>query len=385
MNIEKEEGEDITELLMSNIYTKKEIENITNIKEYKSKNYFEQDKFYKDIFNKKIHKEIIFHKKKIHCMDWLENNSSSIFVTGSSDTSIKVWDLNIILNSSNKDTSALLTINSHNETINNICSRNNNHNQFLSSSIDKHIKFWDIRGNLSNINNKLNICKPSYDKLVRDEIKHLQFNNNGNQFAFINKEGTILYLFDLRKFEEIHQINFKQSIYDFSFDKSDKKIFAASEDGNVYLINLDDIDNRQIIQGSLFPLYSIDIDKENKNFITGGIDGILVSYDMDELMSSKTFKKSDQCIKQVMYNYNDKLIACIYDGKNIDFFSTEMEDYISTIYTNNLIYFMKWNKKRNILGYVSDDKKTEDWKNKNKEEGRSNAEGSVHFFILPDF
>ena len=28
---------------------------------------------------------------------------------------------------------------------------------------------------------------------------------------------------------------------------------------------------------------------------------------------------------------------------------------------------MKWNKKRNILGYVSDDKKTEDWKNKNKE------------------
>ena len=385
MNIEKEEGEDITELLMSNIYTKKEIENITNIKEYKSKNYFEQDKFYKDIFNKKIHKEIIFHKKKIHCMDWLENNSSSIFVTGSSDTSIKVWDLNIILNSSNKDTSALLTINSHNETINNICSRNNNHNQFLSSSIDKHIKFWDIRGNLSNINNKLNICKPSYDKLVRDEIKHLQFNNNGNQFAFINKEGTILYLFDLRKFEEIHQINFKQSIYDFSFDKSDKKIFSASEDGNVYLINLDDIDNRQIIQGSLFPLYSIDIDKENKNFITGGIDGILVSYDMDELMSSKTFKKSDQCIKQVMYNYNDKLIACIYDGKNIDFFSTEMEDYISTIYTNNLIYFMKWNKKRNILGYVSDDKKTEDWKNKNKEEGRSSAEGSVHFFILPDF
>ena len=102
-------------------------------------------------------------------------------------------------------------------------------------------------------------------------------------------------------------------------------------------------------------------------------------------MSSKTFKKSDQCIKQVMYNYNDKLIACIYDGKNIDFFSTEMEDYISTIYTNNLIYFMKWNKKRNILGYVSDDKKTEDWKNKNKEEGRSSAEGSVHFFILPDF
>ena len=101
-------------------------------------------------------------------------------------------------------------------------------------------------------------------------------------------------------------------------------------------------------------------------------------------MGSKAYKKSDQSIKQVMYNYDDKLISCIYDGKNIDFFSTELDEHIYTLYTNNLIHFIKWNKKRNILSYVSDDKKGEEWKNKNKDEGRNIYEGNAFFFILPN-
>ena len=106
---------------------------------------------------------------------------------------------------------------------------------------------------------------------------------------------------------------------------------------------------------------------------------------MDELMSYKVYKKSEQSIKQIMYNYDDKFIACIYDGKNIDFFSTELDSNIFTLYTNNYINFIKWNKRRNILAYVSDDKKGEEWKNKNKDEGKYIGEGNAHFFILPNF
>ena len=383
--IEKEEGEDITESLTKNIYKERDIEKYTKIREYKSNDFISQKNNYKEKFNKGITKELFLHKKRIHSMDWLENNSGTILVSGSSDTSIKIWDLNNTFNSSNKDNISLLTINSHNDTVNNITSRNKNENQFLSSSVDKHIKFWDIRTNLSNINNKFNICKASFDKVEKEEIKHLKFNNNGNQFAFINKEGNYLYLYDLGKFQEIQQFNFKQPLYDFCFDKNDRKIFTTNEDGNVYIINLEDKNNRQSIQGSLFPLYSIDIDKDNKNFITGGNDGILITYDMEELMSYKAYKKSDQSIKQVLYNYDDKFISCIYDGKNIDFFSTGLDEHIHTIYINNLIYFINWNKKRNILAYISDDKKGDEFKNKIKDDGKYNYEGNAHFFILPNF
>lgn len=384
MMIEKEEGEDITESLMKNIYKEKDIENYTGIKNYNSKDYLSQKKYYKEKFSKSIHKELSFHKKRIYSMDWLENNTGTILVTGSSDNSIKVWDLNNTINSSNKENISLLTINSHDETVNNIASRNNNVNQFLSSSNDKHIKFWDIRTNISN-NNKFNICKASFDKIEKEEIKHLKFNNSGTQFAFMNKDGNFIYLYDLGKFQEIQQINFKPFINDFTFDKNDKKILAASEDGNVYLINLENINNRQAILGSLFQLDTIDINKENKNFITGGNDGILVTYDMDELMSSKAYKQSEQSIKQIMYSSDDRFISCIYDGKNVDFFSTELDTNVYTIYTNNLIHFMNWNKKRNVFVYVCDDKKGEDWKNKTKEENRNTNEGNAHFLIMPNF
>ena len=383
MIIDREEGEDITESLTKNIYKEKDIENYTGIKMYKSSNYISQKNYYKEKFNKSIQKELSFHKKRISSMDWLDNNSGTILITGSSDNSIKIWDLNNTINSANKDNVSLLTINSHDDTINNIASRNNNENQFLSSSTDKHIKFWDIRANISNMNNKLNICKPSFDRFENEEIKHLKFNNSGSQFGFINKDGNNLFLYDLGKFEVIQKIIFNKAIYDFTFDRSDKKIFATNDEGNVILINLDNINNRQSIPGSLFPLYSIDIDKENKNFITGGNDGILLTYDINELMSYKAYKKSEQCIKQILYNYNDEFISCIYDGKNIDFFSTELDEHIHTIYINNLIYFMNWNKKRNVFAYVCEEKK-EEWKNKNKDEGRNSSEGNAHFLIMPN-
>ena len=381
---EKEEGEDIEDLLMKNIYNEKEIEEYTGIKTYKNQDYLSLKNYYKEKFNKSTNKEVSLHKKRIHSMDWLENNSGSILVTGSSDNSIKIWDINNILNISNRQNISsslipLLSITSHMGTIINITSRNNHENQFISSSEDKHIKFWDIRANLSNNNNKINICRFSYDKLMKDEVKHLKFNNSGSQFAFINKEGNAIILYDFGKMEEIQQFSFKSSIYDFVFDKNDNRIFVASEDGNVYLINIKINNNNRInIQGSLFALNSIDIDKNNKYFVTGGNDGILISYNADELMSCKTYKRSEQGIRQVMYNYDDKFIATMYDGKHIDFFSTELDDHIHTIFTSNNQYFIKWNKKRNILAYVGDEKE------KKNEDSKNVGEGGAHFFIMPN-
>jgi WD40 repeat protein len=375
---DKEEGEDIEDSLMKDIYKEKEIEDYTKIKIYKSQDYLSQKKYYKEKFNDGINKEFFFHKEKISSIDWLDNYSGANFITGSIDNSIKIWDLNISINSSKQNSSSGSPIMSiHNECTYNISSRSNNETGFLSSSLDKHIKFFDIRDN--NISSK-----SAHDKAVNYEINHLKFNNDGSQFGFIGKDGkekkdgNRLFIYDFGKFEEIQQIHLKQSIYDFVFDKNNDRIFAACDDGNVYLVNIKSSSNnrnsKKSITGSLFPLNTIDIDSKNKYFITGGNDGLIINYNIDELMSCKTYKKNDLEIKQVMYNYDDRIIASIYEGKNIEFFSTELDDHLFTIYTNNNPTLIKWNRKRNTLVYLCDESKNM----------KNNFRGNGHFFIIPN-
>ena len=375
---DKEEGEDIEDSLMKDIYKEKEIEDYTKIKTYKSQDYLSQKKYYKEKFEDGINKELFFHKEKISSMDWLDNYSGANYITGSIDNSIKIWDLNITINSSKQSLSSSSPIMTyHDECTYNISTRNNNDTGFLSSSLDKHIKFWDIRDN--NISSK-----NAHDKAVNYEISHLKFNNDGSQFGFIGKDGkerkdvNKLFIYDFRKFEEIQQINLKQPIYDFVFDKNNDRVFAACDDGSVYSVNIkssgSNRNSKKSIYGSLFSLNTIDIDSKNKYFITGGNDGLIINYNIEELMSCKTYKKNDLEIKQVMYNYDDRIIACIYEGKNIDFFSTELDDHLFTIYTNINPTFIKWNKKKNVLGYLCEESKNR----------RSNYDGNGHFFIIPN-
>ena len=174
-------------------------------------------------------------------------------------------------------------------------------------------------------------------------------------------------------FKEIKQINFKVPITDFIFDEN--RLFITNNDGKILILNMSNfnIKNMENINGNNYPLYSIDINKNNSHFITGGNDGLIIEYDLKEMMSCNVYKKSDQSIKHIKYSFDDKYISCIYDGKNVDIFSTEIKDPIHTIYTENS-YSMKWNKKRNILGYICDD----------KNDKKNSSEGNIHFLVIPN-
>ena len=126
-----------------------------------------------------------------------------------------------------------------------------------------------------------------------------------------------------------------------------------------------------MIEGHFFPINCINISKSNKNFITGGIDSIIVMYDMKELMSCKIFKRSEQCIKKCQFSYDEKFIASIYDGTNVDFFSVELGCPVFTIYSENTEYCIKWNNKNNILAYSGDDKNN-----------HGSEEGNVHLIRI---
>ena len=341
----------------------------TNI--YNSSNYSEEeDNFdynqklnaYKEKFQKCDKKDISGHKKRVYSLEWLNFNNSNTLITGSVDTTIKIWDITNI-------NDYLLEIKGNNDSITNLSSNPESSSVFLSTSADKYIKLWDIRMNLVN-NNNSNI-KSFHSEKTKNGIKHITFNNSGTQFAYSSRDGNSLFIYDLPNFKQIKQIDFKTQINEFEFNKSDSKLFITDDNGHINILNTSNYDEMNMIEGHFFPINCINISKSNKNFITGGIDSIIVMYDMKELMSCKIFKRSEQCIKKCQFSYDEKFIACIYDGTNVDFFSVELGCPVFTIYSENTEYCIKWNNKNNILAYSGDDKNN-----------HGSEEGNVHLIRI---
>jgi WD40 repeat protein len=224
-------------------------------------------------------------------------------------------------------------------------------NSDLSSTDD-----GNYQPNLNLLNNNNSNIKSFHSEKTKNGIKHITFNNSGTQFAYSSRDGNCLFIYDLSNFKQIKQIDFKTQINEFDFNKTDTKLFITDDNGHINILNTSNYDEMNMIEGHFFPINCINISKSNKNFITGGLDSLIVMYDMNELMSIKVFKRSEQCIKKCQFSYDEKFIASIYEGTNVDFFSVELGCPIFTIFTDNTEYCIKWNNKNNILAYSGDDK-----------------------------
>ena len=332
--------------------------------------YLKLQKNYKDKFKQNNFKEIIGHKKRVYTLDWLSEINYNFLITGSADTSIKLWNIEYLNN-------PLLEI-KNNDSITHLVSNPKNAFEFLSTSSDKYIKFYDVRMNLnqthSNNNSTINNTNihSIHSEKSKSTIKNIIFNNNGTQFVFCNRDSSILNIYDLLTFKQIKQIDIKTQINDFKFDKNDSFLFIADDNGIIHKINAKDFDekNEKKIDGHFFSINCLEISNNNKFLISGGIDSLIVQYDLNENLSMGILKRGDQSVKSLKFNYDDRFIASIYEGNNIDFFSTELQFPIYTIFTECVEYAIQWNSKKNIFAYCGDDK------------NRNGNEGNVHLVFL---
>ena len=87
------------------------------------------------------------------------------------------------------------------------------------------------------------------------------------------------------------------------------------------------------------------------------------------------YKKGDKAIRKVQYSFDGKYIASIYDGVNVEVFSTECGAPVHTINTENIQYSIAWNRNKNvnknILAYCGDEKNN-----------RNGDEGNLHLMII---
>lgn len=306
----------------------------------------------KENFNKAQHKPLSGHKKRIYALDWLKNTNN--LLTGSVDTTIRQWDI------------ANETFNEfkgHTDAITQIKASPNDSNIFLSCSNDRYVKLWDIRQ-----------AKSIHNEKTKNGIKCVAFSPDSNTIALNNKYSDILQIFDRGSFTQVSQIDLKTKINEFEYTRDGKDILITNDTG-LSRMNASTFEIDSIINDAPFPYTSISIDKNNKVFFVGGVDGVIIEMDMEEMMGKRIYKKGDQSIRKLQVSNDGKYLATIYEGENIDFFSTECGCPIYSIITENVEYSLSWSKNdnvnKNLIGYCGDDKST-----------RNGDEGNVHVLII---
>ncbi len=221
-------------------------------------------------------------------------------------------------------------------------------NLLISCGADKKIKLWDLRTNKS-INSEKS----------KTGCKNLKISPNGSEFAFSSKDDDIINFFDMRKFQLIKSTEFKDKINDFEYEKTNQYFFVVSSKGNlmIYENTKTDYNPSTVIEVSQNnSLNSIKIEEYNSIFATGGEDGIILIWDMEELTSYKLIKKSDMPIRKLAFSHDSKLISATYEGPNIDIFDRENCENVFTVYTENQIYSHCWNPNGYILAFSGLDK-----------------------------
>jgi THO complex subunit 3 len=250
----------------------------------------------------------------------------------------------------------------HTDTVNQIKFSTNDENIFLSCSSDKILKLWDLR-----------VWKSIKSEKTKGGCKNMAWNSDSTMFGFSNKDDELITVYDMNRFTPVKQIEFKNKINEFEFDKINKYLLVTSISGNLQVIDSKTFDSSTIlnIEAHFPPVNTINIDKSNKLFATGAADALICIWNMNEMICQNVIKKGELPIRKIVFSHDSNIIASIYDGHNIDFFDTNTCECIYSITNETQQFDIAWNSNGYILAYCGDDK------NRN-----NNDEGNIHLLSI---
>ena len=296
-------------------------------------------------FSKFASKEYPAHKKGIFSLDW--NSSGTLLASASEDTTIKVWNL---------DTASLdkaHDLKDHTAIVEQLSWQPENADILASVSSDRTLRIWDMRMAKKNM------------KTVQSKGSNLNvaWSPDGKIIAVANNEDYITF-YDFSNLSVIKQIKFDKEVNELSWDLTGQILLITTSNENGLTGPITVLDGKtfsypdplQVLDFHRGRCYCISVSRDGKYFATGAADALIALWDVEELVSVKTFSKTDCQIRQLSFSHDSLCIAAAAEDFSLDIYNIESGESIKKIDCNSPQHAVAWHPKRYILAYTLEEK-----------------------------
>jgi WD40 repeat protein len=195
------------------------------------------------------------HKRQILAIDI--SKDSTLLVSGGKDSVIVFWDFisNRILKSLTFQKGIITSLQISPDK-----------RYLVSGGTDRKVYLYDIEKN--------EIVHEFSDH--SDDVTSVKFSPDGKLIASASGDGLIN-IYDVESFKLIASLNGHRSwVRDISFNREETKLISCGDDSKIITWNISNIDSIYMNESSSMGftwLLSIDIFKDSKTYVSGGIDG----------------------------------------------------------------------------------------------------------------
>lgn len=274
------------------------------------------------------------HKDHVHSVRW--NPEGDILASGGKDRTIclhKVSEGRLIPDTKYFD--------GHTSDIDQVFWNPVDTFQLASSSIDKHIKIWDVRAGESVGSTRL-----------RSESMTACWSSDGNTIVVADKADLVSFIDTRAGFKIVKDHKLQCEVGELVMNKEGDLLFMTSADGKVHILSYPDLQTLSVIDAFSSPCVCIRFDPTGKYFAIGSNDAIASIWDTENLACIQAIDRLDWAIKTVSFSHDSQYLASGSEDSFIDVADIHTGEQVATIDVGHPTLTLDFHPKDYILAYA---------------------------------
>jgi len=287
-------------------------------------------------------RDLTGHKKRITTLGW--SGDGRKLASGSNDFGIRIWTVEPHAQVSRPERQDV-ELKGHTSAISHLAWKPGNQcDQLVSTtSGDKSTRLWDVRTSkcvaITNTSSGL----------------YVTWCPDGSSYAVMNSDNT-LSVIDVRKAGKIVRSHkFPMEVHEVMWGPAINQIMLATNKGCVDVVSLPHLESMWSLRGHSSTCYCFATNSSHKYLATGGADATVTLWDLDDVVSTRTWAHMDHPVRSLSMSHDSKYLAYASELGEVEVLSIETGERLAELRIRTQFSdSVAWNPRHNVLAYCDE-------------------------------